>query len=187
MAFEPKISVCYHNCNEVEITDITGVYNVDSNATAWNTPNPASSDATKIELVIDGVIYDVTDDAPGEINGEFTYTIADLVLADGYHTFEYKVYYTEGVGVEAVTTNTSYTLTEFITCAARCCVDKMWLRVADNHCNCDKGDLMQKAIEAEALLKAAQTSAAACGNETQANLLLDSVTNLCAFEECNCN
>lgn len=187
MAFEPKITFCYHNCTTVKITDTTDVYNVDSNATGWNTPNPAASDITLAEVIIDGTTYTVTDKLPGEVSGPFEIDLGEITLADGFHDISYKVYYTEGEGAEAVATNTLYELREFVTCATRCCIDKMWLRVADSHCNCDKGDLMNKAIEAEALLKAAQTAAAACGNETQATNILESVQGICAFEECNCN
>jgi hypothetical protein len=184
MALEPKISVCYHNCSELKVTDISGLYNADSNLTGWNSPNATSSDVTAVNLTINSNGTILTDQLPAEINGDFAYTLADQILADGFYDMTYTVDYS--MGSPLVATTVTYELTEFITCSARCCIDKMWLRVADDHCNCSKGDLMTKAIEAEALLKAAQTSAAACGNRTQAVLLLEAVTDLCAFEECNC-
>lgn len=184
MALAPTISICYHNCKTLQITDTTGLYNVDSNPGGWNAPNAAMSNVTKIEISINGTITNLTTLLPATVTGNFTMSLSDLGLADGFYDFIYTVYYS--TGTPAVPTTVTYNLTEFITCSARCCIDKLVLRLSDNHCDCSDGELIDTITDAEAMLLSAQTSAAACGNRTQAINTLKTVQSICMFEECNC-
>ena len=191
MALELKISACIKNsCNELQIEDITGVYDASANPTGWeNAATVLAANVSTVELIItypDGTSQTetLTSQFPGTVTGIITYdpiTVSDLSsFSDGLYSIKYKV-----------TTNTnvvySTILRPYFTCLAECSVNKLWSAYTSAFCasSCDVELKLEKAQLGEALLSAIR-SAVLCNNTTAADSLLERLTRLAAYEDCGC-
>ena len=186
MALSPVITATLKNNGQsISVVDATGVYDATTNTGGWETPNIAGSDVTAASITItypDGStqVEDVLSQIPATVTGTFTFT--DITLSgyqDGITVIRYEL--------ETLTTTYAYDLTLLFTCNVRACIDKMWADVACQTCSgsCDVGSLIDDANLAEALYNAMK-SAAACGNSTYVDKILESLMNLCNWENCNC-
>ncbi len=186
MALDLKLSICNSsNCSTVSITDTTGTYDASDNTGGYGAPNPLTGDTTSAIIVItyqDGSVTttDVTSQHPNPQTTE-TFTFTDIALPstlDGSYTVKYTVINPTGTYV----VNSCMILT----CNARCCIDKMWAKAAEEasyDCGCDS--YMKKALQAEGMLKALKNSAI-LSNDVARDKLLDTIQRLCKMEDCNC-
>lgn len=186
MALDLKLSVCNSSdCSTVSITDLTGTYDASTNVGGYGTPNPFTRDTTLATIVItyqDGSTNttDVTSQMPNPQTTE-TFTFADIALPstlDGEYAVKYTVVNPTGTFTEDVCV--------ILTCNARCCIDKMWAKAAEEasyDCGCDS--YMKKAMQAEGMLKSLKNSAI-FSNETARNKMLATIQRLCKMENCNC-
>jgi hypothetical protein len=185
----PFLQICLaDNCGSLKITDITGLYDSEENVGGYGSETQLPEDATSAILVVtypNGETTSINLTSAVVENtvpsGEYplgTYPIEDYV--DG----EYHFLYTISFG------DTSYTYEEtaFLVCSVRCCVDKLWAKIATSVLckkDCFCGDvLMKKALQAEALFKGIE-SASLCGNEIR-QPLLEKLERICKLEKCNC-
>ena len=186
MALSPVITATLNNNGQtMTVVEATGVYDATTNTGGWETPNIAGSDVVTATITItyaDGStqVEDVTAQIPATVTGTFTFT--DITLSgyqDGITVIRYEI--------ETVTTTYAYDLTLLFSCNVRACIDKMWADVACQTCSgsCDVGSLIDDANLAEALYNA-MGSAGACGNSAYVNKILESLMNLCNWENCNC-
>jgi hypothetical protein len=186
MALVPVITACLSNkCQTLKITDATGVYDATNNTGGWENPNIAGSAVTSASITItypNGAtqVVDVLSQIPATVTGSFTFTGITLTgYQDGITTISYSV--SDG------TTDYKGEIQKLFTCNVRACIDKMWVDVACQTChgNCDLGSLVDDANLAEGLYKAL-CSGAACCDIACTNKILDSLKNLCSWENCNC-
>jgi hypothetical protein len=186
MALIPNISACLKNkCSDISITDTTGVYNVTDNPGGYGTPNDEGSEVISAILDItlpDGsvVTEDVTSQIPDTVTGDIEFN--DISIPN----------YTDGVisilyTVNAASGTYTYTYTALFTCKARACVDNMWADVACRTCSgsCDLADIIDDANLAEGLLRGLESGAVCCDNACITKIL-NSITRLCNWNDCNC-
>jgi len=186
MALDLNLSVCNSsNCASVTITDTTGLYDAANNTGGYGTPNANANDATAATIVItyqDGSsnTTDVLSQMPST-QTEDSFSFSEITLPstlDGEYSVKYTV------------TNPNGTYTEdvclILTCNARCCIDKMWAKAAEEasyDCGCDS--YMKKAMQAEGMLKSLKNSAI-FSNEVARDKMLATIQRLCKMENCNC-
>ena len=191
MALELNISACIKNsCNELQIEDITGVYDASANATGWeNASTLLAANVSTVELIItypDGSTQTetLTSQFPGTVTGTITYnsiTVTDLSsFSDGLYSIKYKVTTTANVVYSTI-------LQPYFTCGAECSTNKLWSAYSSAFCasSCDIQLKLEKAQLAEGLLSAIR-SAVLCNNVTTANSLLERLTRLADYEDCGC-
>jgi len=183
MALSPTITACLKNkCSALSITDTTGVYDVTTNPGGYENPSTVTSAILEITLP-DGstVTEDVTSQIPADpISGTFTFNnIEVLNYTDGVTSILYTV--VDGTGTYL------YTFSALYTCKVRACVDKMWADVACKTCSgsCDLADIIDDANLAEGLLRGLESGAVCCDSDC-INKILNSITRLCNWDDCNC-
>ena len=110
----------------------------------------------------------------------FTSNVTTEAFHDGVYTFVYTV-------VDPVA-KTSYTDTFYllVTTSVACCVDKLFHLASQADCTDCKNEKLNKALEAESYLKAAEY-AASCGKVNMANKHLAKAQWICSEQNClNC-
>lgn len=173
------------SCSKLKITDITGIYHEDNNPDGWGEDAITVSSNIVTEATIqinDDDPIDVLDQIPNTITGNFDFTTIDL---DDYEDGEMTITYI----IVANGQTYSKELTFYFTCSARCCVDKMWAKVAEKlcgDCNCNPYGVIKEALMAESLLSAIQSSAS-CTNSTARDNMLEQVNKLCDWASCGCD
>jgi hypothetical protein len=186
MALSPVITATLGNQGQtMTVTDATGVYNVTTNPTGWETPNAAGSSITAATLTITYAsggtqIVDVLSQIPSTVTGSFAFTAITLSgYVDGITTIRYDL--------STSTANYAYDLNLLFTCNVRACIDKMWATIACKSCagSCDLPDLVDDANLAEGLYKALM-SGAACSNADCVDKILATLADLCSWGNCNC-
>jgi len=142
MAFQPKFTVSLgSDCHSFIITDTTGNYNASTNPTGWGTPNPATSDATRITLSVKNLYTNITYDdivalayttavtvfptSDLEIDGV---SIGDVLMPDGLYEFTYTI-------VISDTTTYIATSNNILLCES-CCKIKTIAANLDLDCGC---------------------------------------------------
>lgn len=142
MALEIKFTVTLgSDCHSFIITDTTGNYNASTNPTGWGTPNPATSDVTRITLSVKNLYTNITYDnivsltytdpvvvfptSDLEIDGV---SIGDVVMPDGLYEFTYTI-------VISGTTTYSATSNNILLCES-CCKIKTLASELDLDCGC---------------------------------------------------
>ncbi len=193
MAFQPKFTVSLgSDCHSFIITDTTGNYNASTNPTGWGTPNPATSDVTRITLSVTnlytGVTYDdivalayttavtVFPTSDLEIDGV---SIGDVVMPDGLYEFTYTI-------VISGTTTYVAESTNILLCQSCCKIKKLASKVKiDCGCCNDKcAEKITRFLEADALYKAIMYTGLCSSNSE----IFDSISNLQEFLiNINCN
>ena len=103
-------------------------------------------------------------------------------VGDGIYSVTYLVY----GGFGANTYQETVTQTFLLTCNIRCCIDKLFQVAAQSDCTDCKNEKLDKALEAESYLKAAEY-AAACGKTNMAKKHLAKAQWICSTKNCtNC-
>lgn len=191
MSFILHFNICQtSDCKSFKFTETTGLYNVGSNPTGWESPNPAIASASSASLVITtpgGVSYTIdllTEGFPSsDPLIEFAIT-ADMIggasgasIPDGIYTFVYTVVAVAG------DTPTTYTQTvrQGFYCQVTCCVYSMFKDI-DHECDC-MHDAKLKALDAFMLLIGLRASAN-CGNTSNFNTDLAVLQKLCLNSGC---
>ena len=196
MAFEPIISVCLKNkCKSLQITDITGVYNVSTNPTGWE--DALTVLGSEVQSAIVDITFpdgstqqvDVTSEIPAPVTGDFVFTLvtptAGGVFPDGEYKFTYTIVTTPGAANPGTYT---FNACVFFTCNIQCKVDKRWAETAKVLCGCScDAELFLKQTQFINGVFIARKSAAASNKLDIANNLLLKLTNLTTFNSCNCN
>ena len=195
MALEPIISVCLKNkCKSLQITDITGVYNVSTNPTGWE--DVATVLGSEVQSAIVDITFpdgstqqvDVTSQIPAPITGDFVFTLVPPTAGGVFPDGEYKIVYTIVTTVGATNPGTyTYNTCVFFFCNIECFVSKQWAETAQIlcGCNCD-AELVLKQTQLIEGMFVAMKSAAACSQIDVATALLAKLTNLSTFNSCNC-
>lgn len=192
----PKLKVCFTECGEVTLTDVTGIYHVTTNPGGWDNTATVlpedidnavvkykhSSQDTYTEL---DVIQAIDDQGAGA-ESSFLLDYITVTQGDGLYHFIYEVSQVSG---ERLTTMSAEVYV-YNLCSVRCCIDKLWVKVAsevslDSDCGCVETS-MTKATKAEGYYQAL-LSLGSCGNTTTADAILEKLQTLCTKENCNCN
>ncbi len=179
-------------CNSLTFSELTGLYNAESNTTGYGTPNPDIGDATAAVLTVtlaSGDSYDIdlfeTGNFPTtnssieyEINPtEIGYASLDDLIDDQIITFTYTVTIDDEEYTQVVV--------KALYCQVQCCVNTMFVEL-DFTCDCSV-DETNKALKAFAMLQGLK-QAAGCGNVTNFNNILTQLNKLCATTSCaSCN
>jgi len=161
-----------HNFTTSSLLTTTG-----SSISGYNKTNTLPASITNQEFLIAGT----TTGSPTLTNplASSTNTTTEA-FDDGIYTFVYTV-------VDAVAL-TSYTDTFYllVTTAVACCVDKLFHLASQADCSDCKNEKLNKALEAESYLKAAEY-AAACGKINMATKHLAKAQWICSEQNClNC-
>jgi hypothetical protein len=186
----PCFRVCFtENCSKILVYDTTDVETI-ANPGGWGDSNvfPVAIEAATITYVNPVGTSEVIDvivpvNAETTVTGEFLIGEIPVINSDGVNTFKY-VLTIGGVSV-------SKTLTTYSLCNVRCCVDKLWAKVAsdalgeDCKCSGEKTTAIEKAELAEGLYAAIQYGAS-CNSSDIKNEILKKLQRICKLENCNC-
>lgn len=188
MAFVPTISTCIQkNCGFISVTDTTGVYDADTNATGWGdalTLLESSVTALGVEVSQNGSTVasaNVLSQLPGSITGALTYSeISVAGLIDGDFTVTYTVTTASNVYTASVVS--------FHACAVRCCIDSKWTQLTLNGDTTTTGNttLVDSTMDLEGLYTS-MIHAAASGYTTIRNNYLTKLQRVCNITTgCGC-
>lgn len=190
MAFNKFCATIKDNCSVLKITDTTGVYHSITNPLGWGAPSTilaSNLTAATITYTVgdstvraDSTEVNVLANIQSPVVGEFIIAEIDL---DDYVDGNIQITYTLTTATDTYVTKKVY----FFTCNARCCINKMWAKIAEEcDCGCETEKMIEDAMMAEGFLKAVN-SAASCVSTEGRQKLLDKITRLCEFNNCNCN
>lgn len=199
-----NFDICQTNaCKYIEFSELTGIYNIDTNPNGWGTPNTLLSTAILAELIIEqpgGVIttLDITDGMgsngfPTVTDGVIYYiTSADLGLSsttslstipDGLYTITYKV----TCIVDDNTIVYKKTKQFFLSCNIKCKVYNNFANLMLCDCDCYNTGKADSAILAFSLYQALCASANCTLNKTKLNDLLLTLQTMLGTTDCGCN
>lgn len=192
MALLPKLNICIlNNCKKVKLTDITGAYDVSTNPTGWGSPNVDPVDPTAAYITItspSGIITVVdvlspVDQIPDPYLGDFDYSIIIIDPEDGNWTFEYTI--------EQDTFIYTNIMTKFMSCLVRCCIDKVWAKIADgittSNCGCHGIDKVTEKVLLMEGLYSTMLATEICPTDNSRDDLLIMLQKMCKVENCNCS
>lgn len=186
----PNIRACItDNCTKLKIYDTTLAVST-ANTGGWGVANIEASavDAASIVYTLpDGTstTISVTTAVTSQliVSGEFLIAEFTITPADGVYSFVYTV--TEGVD------SVNKSISIFNLCSARCCIDKLWAKAAQNlvagdcGCSSDKPSYTKTAMLAEATYNAI-LNGVSCGDTVTRDALLAKLQRICKLENCNC-
>lgn len=190
-----KTSTCVtEGCTLMTISDVTGLYNADINITGWGTPNPNKSSITS-------AIVEVT--APGQTSST-SFTVTSTVIASSASVESFVLYALSpsDIGLTSVFTSGIYEIKYtvvangdsyvsynkiVVTCQEKCCIDKMWAKLATKAicCDCDEFQEFKKVLLASDLLQLLD-EAGSCMNLEVINSTLSRIQRICLFNDCGC-
>lgn len=193
-----NFNICENcNCKELTFFDTTGEYNSTTNTTGYNSPNPDTTTATAVSLVItrgDGEVFTIdlktlsVDQFPTILtdwgfvipNSYFGYTDG-AKIPDQIMTFKYSVTFT----VDDVDTTYSTTKYKAFYCQSKCCLANI-LESIDWECDDCVKSKIDKYTTALVLYNG-MIASANTGNITAFNKQLVQLTKLCTNSNCsNC-
>lgn len=187
MALDLKICAGFKDkCSTIVIKDITGAYNVDTNATGWGSPNDVTTDVSEATIQVDtpNVSIEgesVLDSLPTTVTGTFDLTEITVPPLDGEYTITYTI-----AGSDLAAPQEAK-IKIFSSCVVRACIDKMWAKYADavlENCKCSQLK-ENNALEAEALYRAMMSSTG-CLDANARTAILKKIQRLCELEDCKC-
>lgn len=187
MSLTPVITATLNNkCKTLTVTDATGVHDAVTNTGGWEGSNVSGGAITSASISItyaDGSTQnvDVLSEIPNPVTGSFSFNSITLNgYKDGITTITYDL--SDG------SQDWSVDLSQLWTCNVRACIDKMWVNVACQTCqgNCDLGSIVDDANLAEGLFKALCSGAACCDSSGCVDKILESLQQLCSWDNCNC-
>jgi len=202
-----NFSLCQtNNCRNILLRETTGEYEATTNPSGYSDPesatNPDSANITRtvIDITVpNGTTYTFDSDelVLGTIpfpdpTGEEEMVIEETDLGksseekldDGEYTLTVTMYGTINADVD--TFIETVTKKYILTCQTRCCVDGLFHDVAQSDCGDCKKPKLDKALEAEALLKQVEF-ASSCGKINMAKKFLAKAQWICNTSNClNC-
>lgn len=201
MALELGISIVEDStCDGLKFYETTGQYNGTTNTTGWDelglTPSiPATSTILRAELDItppggSKYTFNVLASFP-TVDDTVSYSVApsdlgytDDSIVSGVYLVTYTVWDSASTDAIPIGTKSCYVL---LSCAAKCCIDKMFAKVPDEACcgDCEK-QALAAAITTQGYLCAA-ISALGCNRPTDAQTMMEKVLFMCNLENCKCN
>jgi len=203
MALELSITVTEDaTCDGLKFYETTGQYNGTTNLVGWDELGlidaiPATSTILRAELdiTIPGgttpINFDLYPTFPSAVtpitaDAAVSYAITETALGgtipSGVYLFTYNVWNSLVDGTPVTATKSCYVL---LTCAANCCIDKLFASVGTDSCTTCNELKLATAIEAQGYLCAAEKMLG-CNRPTDAQLMVDKVTFLCNAENCKC-
>lgn len=172
-------------CDTATITDTSGVYN--GSNLGYGSPNPAISDVTTSTIKIakrgtDGVwgpttTINVYNTLPSASGGYKDITTTDY--PDGFGNGVYRFIYTITGALSAVPFSYSKTIYRPISCAARCCWQKLEKKIA----TCPTDELMDKQRRVSVLMRSLE-GGCDCGDLTALQNIINELSQLC--RNCGC-
>ena len=187
----PKIRACFsESCSKILVYDTTSAYSTankggygDTNilTTSVNSATLAYTTPDGTETTLD-VVSNVN--AQAVVVGEFLIAEIEVNPNDGEYSFSYLL--SDGE-YSVVKRYSIYSL-----CVVRCCVDKLWAKVAANglgeDCKCtgEKTTALEKAELAQGWYNSIRYGAA-CNSKAVKDILLTKLQRICKLEKCNCN
>jgi hypothetical protein len=186
-----------NNCKTIKLSETTGSYDSSSNPGGWDsdgTDNPIIDDVTAINIKFklpDASIWnfnraftsDLLPDSTGLIEVEFDTTDFGQSSIGSFDDGIYEVTYTVFGDMGLDNYEESVFNKFLLTCQTRCCIDKLFHAASQSDC---KNEKLDKAIEADNLLRAAEY-AALCGKFNMATKLLAKAQWICNTKNClNC-
>lgn len=189
MALIPKISACVeNNCKTLVIRDITGEYDANDNPGGYGAPNPEIGDVTGSSLIItipsSNTPITITNPVGlPTLDSDFEYEVSESTLSpipDGIYKIEFIV----SVGDTDYTYGPRYFV---FTCNTKCCVAKLYVKIASSvNCDCNSKEL-KNAIYADALLSGIEANKD-CGDMSAVNNILNKLTEACGLtgQDCGC-
>ena len=201
-----NFSLCQtNNCRNLLLTETTGEYS-STNTGGYSDPesstNPDSANITRtvIDITVpDGTVYTFDSDelAPGIIpfpdpTGLIEMTIEETQLGKGsgekLDDGEYVLTVTMYGDFNGFSDTFTETVTKryILTCQTQCCIDGLFHDVVQSDCGDCKKPKLDKALEAEALLKQVEY-ASSCGKINMAKKFLAKAQWICNTSNClNC-
>ncbi len=190
-----KTSTCItEGCTVMTVSDVTGLYDSNTNISGWGTPNPNKSSITSatIEITAPGQTistgFDVTSTVVSSSSSVESFSLyslspSDINLSSVFISGVYEIKYT------VVTTEDSYVSYSkiVVTCQEQCCIDKMWAALATKTlcCDCDEFQEFKKVLLASDLLQLLN-EAGSCMNLEVVNSTLGRIQRICLFNDCSC-
>lgn len=187
MAISLKINACLSSgCSTMTISDVTGIYNANTNTTGWESPNLQKSNVASATLEIEGptqtsfTSFDVT----AAITSSSVYVeefplveiaYSDMTLSpnfiDGLYNFIYTVI--DNSGNEYIKKKTSIFL-----CNAQCCLDKAKADLV-NICGCCEQQEKMKSMQLADSLIQGMLVAGNCLTSDQIKQNLVTINRVC--------
>ncbi len=195
MALIVHESVCQScNCEELNFSELTGIYNATSNPGGYGSPNVTIDDVTGAILTVilgDGTSYNIdiftdseeqfptsdTTDVFTIPNEDIGYITGDKI-PDQLITFIYTITFDDG-------TTSSSTITKLFSCQTKCCVLSM-LKKIDFCCDDCSSTAMNNFIQAWVLYNAMLASAG-CADSEEINKQLSILNKICGSSGCGCS
>jgi hypothetical protein len=198
MALKPKLSACIlSGCTSMPISDVTGVYNANTNLTGYDstdTVNPekpgitsailqvkAPSQTTFTSFTVTSAVTSSNEQA--ETFGLITIANTDVVTGSSYfESGRWEFIYT------IVDSGNEYIkkYSKVFACRERCCVDQMYNDWLANWCGCGdcaSEDEMKQIQYAENLLTALDNSDT-CLTDSQIEEMLECIGRVCNSDDC---
>lgn len=175
-------------CDTATVTDLTSAYSGITSG-GFGSPNPVISDVATATLQIakrgtEGVwgintTIDVYDTLPSSSGGSIDIDTTDY--PDGFGVGVYRFIYTITGTKSSVPFTYSKTIYRPISCAARCC----WQKLSDKISTCCTDELMDKQRRVFTLMRALE-GACDCGDLTKMQNIITELSNICRSCGCNC-
>jgi len=200
MAFRLNISACLNNCcEELVVSDVSGIQSklenliLGTDASGWGTAsssNPKTANATAATITITSPLgVSTVTDVLTEVNAYDTTNNTSYLefspisptgdkFSDGLYTITYNV------TVNGLDYSSS--IQQLFSCNAQCCVDNMWSQLPDHYQLDTYDEWVDRCTKAEVLLKMLKSSAN-CSNTNAISEILDSLEDICDYNNCNCN
>lgn len=190
MALILDFKVCMNSlCDTATITDLTSAYSGITPG-GYGTPNPAILDVTTSTIQIakrgiDGTwtantIIDIYPDLPSASAGSVD--IDTNEYTSGFWDGVYRFIYTITGEVSQVPFTYSKTIYRPISCAAKCCWQKLEKKIA----TCCTDEIMDKQRRVATLMRALEGSCD-CGDLTKMQNIINELNNICKSCGCNCS
>ena len=175
-------------CKSMYFSDNTGVYSA-TNLGGWGAPNILTSAITSTTIVItlpNGTTTVTITNPVGlpTSSTTFEYEITSLIINGGTSIPDglYQIKYTVTDGIDIYTTGNQYFL---FTCNIKCCVSKLFSKIAQsNDCSCDS-TIIANASYANALYKGL-VALGKCGTITEINSLITKLNTICNLTSGGC-
>lgn len=178
-----KIKSCLKDCKTIEVRNITGFYDADTNPGGFGTPNPVPADLVKatLKVTINGTEwgYDVLETIQDAVFPNYLLYTFDEPLVDGmYHIVlevedeDENVYKTE--------------ILQTCICNVTCCVDKKRVLTMDSCCDDCKNEALEDFTLCNQILETLEDTAK-CLGESSFLKQLKKLQKLCKNSNCGCS
>jgi hypothetical protein len=192
MALSPRFSICNDStCENITVTDITGLYDASTNTGGYGSPNDGVGDVTSVTLTItppSGTALDAIDIVGGTPHANVTWPASDLVYFDFITLAAEDLGGTAGAAISDGTYTFLYTITgpggtvtqtreHYLHCVTTACVQGLFANLEIGDCSCDTA-AVDKAIYAWSLHEALR-SAVNCSKRQKIVDIQAALTKIC--------